>query len=121
LERIVICQFWIASDKDLLNPRLTGLRGFAKSPIVGRNIAPAQKGLPLLGNNLFKLRLAQLPLLLVRRKKYEPTTVLFLIRQPDLCFVRNLSKKHVRHLHENTCPVTGIIFAAACASMAQID
>ena len=76
LERVVVGDVGAAADEELLDDRLRSLRGLAEHAVVGRHLAPAEEGLPLVAHDLLEQVLAGGPAARVVRQEHHADAVL---------------------------------------------
>ena len=105
-------------DEDLLEDRLRRLRAVPDQTVVGRHLAPSEQRLPFFLGDARDQILDAVAIGFLAREEDEPGAVATLGRERER---HRLPQERVRRLDENAGTVTGVRFAAARATMLQVD
>ena len=110
-----------AADEHLLEPRFGGDRRCAEQPIVGRDMPPAEQLLPLLADDPLEHAADLFAGCVGMREEDEAGAIEAGGRQRDAERRGNLAQKAVRHLDKDAGAVAGRRFAAARATVQEVD
>ena len=121
IECLLICAAKRTFEEHLPHHRLPFPGGISKGGVVGGNISPAKQLYTLFDQDLLQYMAGSVALGRFRRGKDHSDTVMKWLGKFNSERCADRTEKAVRHLHENTCAVSGIRLTAAGASMIKID
>src|SRR5205823_4039647 len=120
LESQVVFDGFSASDKNLAHKRFASLCRITEIQVIRGDLAPAEKLLPFLGNDLFKNFFKLTTLLAIIRQEDHADAIFSGISQVKTQPRTGILKKRMRDLYEYPDAIASIFFATASATVIEI-
>ena len=120
-ERVALGGRFTPRDEELPDDGLAGARGRPERRVVGRDVAPAEDGLPLLADDLFEAPLARLPARRFLREEDHPDAVRARRGELESEAPTLRGQEAVRDLRQEAGAVARVLLAAGRAPVLEIQ